>query len=51
LVGVSMMTAGRVLFGAAECGKTPSPAMISAFLDVFNQQEHMPLIPIVRTFT
>jgi pimeloyl-ACP methyl ester carboxylesterase len=42
-----------VLFGAAQCGSRPSPAMISVFLELFNQHldEHGPLIPIVRAFS
>ncbi len=40
------------LFGAAQCGSHPSPAMISAFVEGFHQHldEHGPLIPIVRAF-
>ncbi|MEU0250465.1 alpha/beta fold hydrolase [Streptomyces sp. NPDC006235] len=41
---------GGVLFGAAQCGKHPSPAMIEIFLEVFLQQAHTPLLPIVRAF-
>ncbi|WP_461086903.1 alpha/beta fold hydrolase, partial [Streptomyces deserti] len=37
---------GGVLFGAAQCGKHPSPAMIAVFLEVFLQQAHAPLVPI-----
>ena len=42
-----------VLFGAAQCGARPSPAMISAFVELFNQHldEHGPLLPIVRAFS
>jgi non-heme chloroperoxidase len=42
-----------VLFGAAQCGAHPSPAMISAFLESFKQHvdEHGPLLPIVRAFS
>ena len=42
-----------VLFGAAQCGKRPSPAMISVFMEFFNQHldEHGPLLPIVRAFS
>ncbi|MFC8616002.1 alpha/beta fold hydrolase [Micromonospora purpureochromogenes] len=43
--------AGGVLFGAAQCGTRPSPAMISVFRDVFVRQSHQPLIPIVRAFS
>ena len=41
------------LFGAAQCGARPSPAMISAFMEAFNQHldEHGPLLPIVRAFS
>jgi non-heme chloroperoxidase len=41
-----------VLFGAAQCGSRPSPAMISAFLEGFHQHldEHGPLTPIVQAF-
>ncbi len=41
-----------VLFGAAQCGSRPSSAMISAFLEIFQQHldAHGPLIPIVRAF-
>ncbi|GAB2745877.1 alpha/beta fold hydrolase [Streptomyces bullii] len=41
---------GGVLFGAVQCGKQPSPAMIGAFREVFLQQAHTPLVPIVRAF-
>ncbi|MGV9252344.1 hypothetical protein [Streptomyces sp. NPDC003697] len=41
---------GGLLFGAAQCGKRPSPAMIEVFLDVFLQQAHASLVPIVRAF-
>ncbi|OBG23238.1 alpha/beta fold hydrolase [Mycobacterium sp. 852002-51057_SCH5723018] len=42
-----------VLFGAAQCGKRPSPAMISVFMEFFNQHldEHGPLLPIVQAFS
>jgi non-heme chloroperoxidase len=42
-----------VLFGAAQCGARPSPAMISVFVDFFRQHldEHGPLLPIVRAFS
>lgn len=42
-----------VLFGAAQCGTHPSPAMISAFVESFHQHldEHGPLLPIVRAFS
>ncbi|WP_231964380.1 alpha/beta fold hydrolase [Mycobacterium sp. E2699] len=41
------------LFGAAQCGKRPSPVMISVFMEAFNQHldEHGPLLPIVRAFS
>ncbi|OBI70508.1 alpha/beta fold hydrolase [Mycobacterium sp. E796] len=41
------------LFGAAQCGARPSPAMVSVFIDFFNQHldEHGPLLPIVRAFS
>lgn len=38
------------LFGAAQCGTQPSPAMISVFREVFARQNHRPLMPIVRAF-
>ncbi|MFD8233003.1 alpha/beta fold hydrolase [Streptomyces sp. NPDC059696] len=41
---------GGLLFGAAQCGKRPSPAMIEVFLEVFLQQAHASLVPIVRAF-
>ncbi|MFE5754589.1 alpha/beta fold hydrolase [Streptomyces massasporeus] len=41
---------GGILFGAAQCGKRPSPAMIEVFLEVFLQQAHASLVPIVRAF-
>ncbi|MFI7413943.1 alpha/beta fold hydrolase [Streptomyces sp. NPDC049627] len=41
---------GGLLFGAAQCGKRPSPAMIAVFLEVFLQQAHSLLVPIVRAF-
>jgi non-heme chloroperoxidase len=42
-----------VLFGAAQCGTLPSPAMISVFVELFNRHldEHGPLLPIVRAFS
>lgn len=42
-----------VLFGAAQCGKRPSPAMISVFNELFNQHldGHGPLLPIVQAFS
>ncbi len=42
-----------VLFGAAQCGKRPSPAMVSVFTEGFRQHvdEHGPLLPIVRAFS
>ena len=42
-----------VLFGAAQCGTRPSPAMISVFIESFNQHldEHGPLLQIVRAFS
>jgi non-heme chloroperoxidase len=41
------------LFGAAQCGARPSPAMVSVFVDFLNQHldEHGPLLPIVRAFS
>ena len=41
------------LFGSAQCGTRPSPAMISVFVDFFNQHldQHGPLLPIVRAFS
>lgn len=43
---------GGVLFGAAQCGKNPSPAMISVFIEFFDRhmREHGPLTPILRAF-
>ena len=42
-----------MLFGAAQCGKRPSPLMISVFMEFFRQHldEHGPLLPIVRAFS
>jgi non-heme chloroperoxidase len=42
-----------VLFGAAQCGARPSPAMISVFVELFNQHldQHGPLLPIVQAFS
>jgi pimeloyl-ACP methyl ester carboxylesterase len=42
-----------VLFGAAQCGTRPSPAMVSVFTEGFQQHvdEHGPLLPIVRAFS
>ncbi|OBB90693.1 alpha/beta fold hydrolase [Mycobacterium sp. 852002-40037_SCH5390672] len=42
-----------MLFGAAQCGRRPSPVMISVFMEFFNQHldEHGPLLPIVRAFS
>jgi non-heme chloroperoxidase len=31
---------GGVLFGASQCGKQPSPAIISVLIEVFGQQNH-----------
>ena len=39
---------GRVLIGASTAGKHPSPAMIAVGCDMFLQQDHQPLLPIVR---
>jgi non-heme chloroperoxidase len=41
------------LFMAAQCGRRPSPAMVSVFSDYFKRHldEHGPLIPIVRAFS
>ncbi|MFE9775749.1 alpha/beta fold hydrolase [Streptomyces sp. NPDC005931] len=41
---------GALLFGAAQCGSRPSPAMISVYRDVFLRQDHPPLLPVVRAF-
>ncbi|WP_231639305.1 alpha/beta fold hydrolase [Mycobacterium sp. Marseille-P9652] len=43
---------GGVLFGAAQSGATPSPAMISVFIEIFDKhiREHGPLTPILRAF-
>jgi pimeloyl-ACP methyl ester carboxylesterase len=41
---------GGILFGALQCGKHPSPAMIAVFLDVFLRQAHTSLLPVVRAF-
>lgn len=42
-----------VLFGAAQCGSRPSPAMISVFVELFNEhiEQHGPLLPILRAFS
>ncbi|OBK27906.1 alpha/beta hydrolase [Mycobacterium asiaticum] len=42
-----------VLFGAAQCGTRPSPAMVAIFTEGFQQHvaEHGPLLPIVRAFS
>jgi len=42
-----------MLFGAAQCGARPSPAMASVFTEGFRQHvdEHGPLLPIVRAFS
>ena len=39
---------GGVLLGASFCGKHPSPAMIAVGCDMFLQQDHRPLLPILR---
>ena len=39
---------GRVLIGASMGGKHPSPAMIEVGYDMFLQQDHRPLLPILR---
>jgi pimeloyl-ACP methyl ester carboxylesterase len=41
---------GALLFGAVQCGRRPSPAMISVYRDVFLRQDHPPLLPVVRAF-
>jgi non-heme chloroperoxidase len=46
---VSTRTVGT-LFGAAQCGTCPSPAMISVFQEIFAQQDHQALLPIARAF-
>jgi non-heme chloroperoxidase len=46
---VSTKTVGT-LFGAAQCGTRPSPAMISVFQEIFAQQHHQALLPIARAF-
>lgn len=38
------------VFGAAQSGTRPSPAMISVFREVFAAQHHRELIPIARAF-
>ena len=38
------------LFGAAQSGTRPSPAMISVFREVFAEQHHQALLPIARAF-
>jgi non-heme chloroperoxidase len=42
-----------MLFGAAQCGRCPSPTMISVFIELFNQHldAHGSLLPIVRAFS
>jgi non-heme chloroperoxidase len=42
-----------VLFGAAQCGARPSPAMISVFIESLHRHldEHGPLLPIVQAFS
>jgi pimeloyl-ACP methyl ester carboxylesterase len=39
---------GRVLTGASMGGKHPSPAMIEVGYDMFRQQDHRSLLPILR---
>jgi pimeloyl-ACP methyl ester carboxylesterase len=39
---------GGVLFGAAQLGRRPSPAMISALLEMLLQQNRKALLPIAR---
>lgn len=41
------------LFGAAQCGKRPSPAMVTVFTEGFQQHldNHGPHLPIVRAFS
>jgi non-heme chloroperoxidase len=52
LQGVTLSRTGGILFGAAGCGKRPSPAMISVFVERLNQhmKHHGALVPIVRAF-
>ncbi|OBK94378.1 alpha/beta hydrolase [Mycobacterium asiaticum] len=42
-----------LLFGAAQCGTRPSPAMVAVFTEGFRQHvdQHGPLLPIVRAFS
>jgi non-heme chloroperoxidase len=42
-----------VLFGAAQCGRRPSPTMVSVFMELFKQHldDHGSLLPIVRAFS
>lgn len=42
-----------MLFGAAQCGRRPSPTMVSVFIELFNQHldNHGSLLPIVRAFS
>jgi non-heme chloroperoxidase len=42
-----------MLFGAAQCGRHPSPTMISVFIELFNRHldDHGSLLPIVRAFS
>jgi non-heme chloroperoxidase len=39
---------GGVLLTAVQFGKRPSPAMIAAARDIFLQQDHGPLLPLMR---
>ncbi len=36
------------LFGASLCGDAPAPSMIRAFNELFCEQRHPPLVPIIR---
>ena len=50
LPGLVRTRTGGMLFGALQCGKRPSPAMISVLREVFAQhmKDHGPLIPILQ---
>lgn len=36
------------LFGASVCGELPSPALVRAFNDMFGEQRHAELVPLIR---
>ncbi len=40
-----------MLFARSLCGDNPSPAMCEAFLDMFRNTDHQPLVPVLEAFS